>query len=1146
MELIDGERFDRWVRPHDPARAGQHDDTALDETRLRAALSQLCDGIAAIHGAGKLHRDLKPSNVLVTPEGRVVVLDFGLVVDPEQGGVGQTVMDGSVAGTPGYMAPEQAAGLPATAASDFYALGVMLFEALTGKLPFEGRAADMLVDKQRETAPLASAFDTDAPRDLDALCALLLERVPAARPDADALRALVGPSTLRNSNPGLGSRTSAPPGAGESLPPLRALDRTELLGRESELCALREAFTASCAGKKPVIVLLSGESGIGKSALCEVFLSELRTQREAVVLSGRCFERESVPFKAFDVVVDALSRHLRKLPERELLTLLPRDAFTLRRIFPVLGRIAAIAEAPERGTPDAHELRRRAFAAFGELLGRMRDRQPLVLHLDDLQWSDADSTLLLMHLLRQADAPHILLIASHRSEQMQGHPYLVPLYEALPPDIRLDVRTLALLPLETVAAHALLGAQLGDRLSALVREAGGNPFLLRELGRHVAAHADEPATELSLKNVVMARVEALPEAERALLQVLAVAARPIDLTMAVQAAGVRTRPRPLFEALRDAYLARATGDGAMVECFHDKVRDAVLGALSAEALRTQHAALAQALASRTGSDAEQLAVHLLGAGESERAAVQLARAADAAFTELSFDRAARLYTQALAHGRFEPAEKQRLQVAHADALAEAGRGPLAAEAYLAALHSATGPAAHALEQRAAEQYLFSGRLEEGRTMLARSLRRHGVRLPSSNLGARTGLSLERGRLRLRGLEFRERPPDPVVTRRLELLNNSGVALGRLDSVRASALIARHLRLALEAGDAAHVACGLTDEIWNRTLGIGDVAEVPHLIARVEALLARIDAPAARLGLHYMRGYYRLHGPAPDHEAALQDFDRYLALLSEQHYPYASYRRSMGERLRVVTRVLLGRFAEVARELPGLHDAAWERGDFAVLPLLADAHGAMALVAVGALGEAERALARATAAWSSCRNAYAWQDLSLLQGAIHLALARGEPRVAWQRVQEDLPRFSDSPMRSSPLIARAVHASAAQAALALAAGAVGNERAELLRFVKRRLAGPIDPRMTSMLAIALAHLEGHTAHAIVLARADLAQADGVRGPHLHQHMKRRALGVLLGGDEGSALVAEADAFLHQGGAIDAERFFEMLSPGLSPR
>src|SRR5882672_5362156 len=152
-----------------------------DPGRLRGALRQLVEGVEALHGAGKVHRDVKPSNVLVTPEGRVVLLDFGVAAELR---VGAEVAggDGEIVGTVLYMAPEQiGAGRPAPA-SDWYSVGVMLYEALVGRPPFVGPASDVLTMKCNFDPPPPSACVAEVPADLAALCMALLHRDPAARP----------------------------------------------------------------------------------------------------------------------------------------------------------------------------------------------------------------------------------------------------------------------------------------------------------------------------------------------------------------------------------------------------------------------------------------------------------------------------------------------------------------------------------------------------------------------------------------------------------------------------------------------------------------------------------------------------------------------------------------------------------------------------------------------------------------------------------------------------------------------------------------------------------------------------------------------------------------------------------------------------
>jgi serine/threonine protein kinase len=150
----------------------------------------LVEGVQALHAAKRLHRDLKPGNVLVTSSGRVVVLDFGLVreLDLLVGERSQTM----VGGTPDYMAPEQALQGQVSEASDWYAVGVMLFQALAGKLPRMGSGLEVLAQNPPETLLEPRQIDPDIPENLNELCRRLLPRSAADRPDAGAILEAAG------------------------------------------------------------------------------------------------------------------------------------------------------------------------------------------------------------------------------------------------------------------------------------------------------------------------------------------------------------------------------------------------------------------------------------------------------------------------------------------------------------------------------------------------------------------------------------------------------------------------------------------------------------------------------------------------------------------------------------------------------------------------------------------------------------------------------------------------------------------------------------------------------------------------------------------------------------------------------------------
>src|SRR5262249_59898042 len=131
-----------------------------------AALAQLVEGVMALHALDKVHRDIKPSNVLVTSEGRVVLLDYGLATEARRE---EQLSSTDVVGTVEYMAPEQAAARPIGPPADWYAVGVMLYEALTGQVPFTGPALEVLMNKQRLEPTPPSVLVPSTPEALDKL-----------------------------------------------------------------------------------------------------------------------------------------------------------------------------------------------------------------------------------------------------------------------------------------------------------------------------------------------------------------------------------------------------------------------------------------------------------------------------------------------------------------------------------------------------------------------------------------------------------------------------------------------------------------------------------------------------------------------------------------------------------------------------------------------------------------------------------------------------------------------------------------------------------------------------------------------------------------------------------------------------------------
>ena len=427
-----------------------------------------------LHRAGRLHCDLKPSNVLVTADGRVVVLDFGLALEFD---VGQASADtsGECFGTVAYMAPEQAPGRIAHAGVGLVRRGD---HAVRGDHRAGCRSAarcSTCCPPSGAPRPTPPAVQPGRAAALEQLCLQLLAPQPTARPRprraADAWR--------RHD----GARVVTEPAA------------VALVGRERHLETLQHAFRASVAGR-PIWLFAHGPSGMGKSAVVDHFTDALHSRSQALVLAGRCYEQESVRYKALDSLVDALSRHLADCRPTGR-ALLPDDIALLAQMFPMLERVDGIhARAGQRpAILSPQELRTRASVALPSCCGALAATQPLVLAIDDLQWGDSDSAGLLLDMFSGPHAPAVLLVGLHRAERAADSACLAPLLREDVP-LACERRELAIDALEPSDAErlalGLLGRDFpmaGAMAARIAQEAGGSPFFIRALVDHVQAEA---------------------------------------------------------------------------------------------------------------------------------------------------------------------------------------------------------------------------------------------------------------------------------------------------------------------------------------------------------------------------------------------------------------------------------------------------------------------------------------------------------------------------------------------------------------------------------------------------------------------------------------------------------------------------------
>ena len=1122
MELVKGVNFVEYVRGGPGG--------ALERDRVASALAQLVEGLTAVHQLRKLHRDIKPSNILVTSDGRVVILDFGLISElfaDELGGAEHVI-----GGTPAYVPPEEGGATPPSEAGDWYAVGATLYEALTGQLPFSGPPLEVIMRKRQIDPPSPRDVSPEVPADLSTVCMGLLCRDPARR--------LSGREALGR----LGRRLAGPHHAPPTPEPV---SHTPFIGRRRELDVLGEAFRVAVSGRAAAVCVV-GRSGIGKTALVRSFVARLAAHEDVTILAGRCFEHESVPYKALDGVVDRLSRFLMALPDAEVESVLPEEVAALPRLFPVMLRVPAIARICRERSPSISEpflLRRLGFAVLRDLLGRIAARRHVVIFIDDLQWADVDGALLLEELLRPRDAPPVLAVMAFRSEEVSGNPFLRRL---LGPNGADEWRYVHLERMPEAEAQELVSALLPrdsplneKQKERIRREASGSPFLLEQLTRYAEHSTVTPAAEPSFAEMFHERLATLSPEARHFLDALAICGRPMPTEIICAACGIARERQSLVVTLRSSRFIRSSGSSEHVETYHDRIREVLAELIVPAVAEDIHRRIVRALVESGSDDFEVLFEHYRGAGDAENASIQAGLAAAKAASALAFDRAAFFYDHALllsSHSSFARTWREGL----ATALANAGRPGEAADAYLQAAAGAGQTERLELQRRGAEQLLIGGHIDRGLDLIRAMLADLAVSTPQSPRAALLSVLWRRARLRWRGLGFARRSAEEIdanTLRRLDTCWAATTGLLLVDIVAAVDFSARHLLMALDAGEPSRIARGMAIESvsWSAIPTGRRLSE--KLARQSRSLAATIGNPHATALSLLADGIIAC--AAGEWRRALTSGEEALGILRDRCVGL-TWETNIAQNVVIWALMYRGQLGELSRRVPALLADARSRGNLYIATELCTRSNFVWLAA-DQPDEGEREAIDSIGRWS--QKGFHRQHYSAMLARVQTALYRGDAEAAWRLLAEHEPMLRRSLLTRVQVLRIESEYLRGRAALAMAAAnrdsrdhlSAARAAARRIARERRRWSDPI----ALLLQAGIAHVEGSTRTSLSCLH-DAAEGFERADMQLYLAVTRRRIGALQDDERGRALRRQAEDWMAEQHIKNPASITRMFSPG----